>query len=126
MFANGIYTYISRWERRVDNRGRVYYVDHNSRTTTWQRPTTDIISNYNQWDSWRNQRNMALENLQNRFLFPNPATMVQDDPLGSLPEGWGKSKIYNKRRYGVNSKTMTQKKNILHSTYGLHNISTYK
>lgn len=53
---------------------------------------------------------MALENLQNRFLFPNPATMVQDDPLGSLPEGWGKSKIYNKRRYGVNSKTMTQKK----------------
>jgi hypothetical protein len=36
---------------------------------------------------------MALENLQNRFLFPNPATMVQDDPLGALPEGWGKLKI---------------------------------
>jgi hypothetical protein len=36
---------------------------------------------------------MALESLQNRFLFPNPATMVQDDPLGALPEGWGKLKI---------------------------------
>ncbi|KAK6198657.1 uncharacterized protein RJT21DRAFT_122243 [Scheffersomyces amazonensis] len=29
------------WERRTDNYGRTYYVDHNSRTTTWQRPTLD-------------------------------------------------------------------------------------
>jgi len=27
------------WERRVDNLGRTYYVDHNTRTTTWSRPT---------------------------------------------------------------------------------------
>ena len=27
------------WERRVDNLGRTYYVDHNSRTTTWNRPS---------------------------------------------------------------------------------------
>jgi E3 ubiquitin-protein ligase NEDD4 len=26
------------WERRVDHQGRVYYVDHNTRTTTWNRP----------------------------------------------------------------------------------------
>ncbi|EGW32919.1 uncharacterized protein SPAPADRAFT_150310 [Spathaspora passalidarum NRRL Y-27907] len=29
------------WERRTDNFGRTYYVDHNSRTTTWSRPTLD-------------------------------------------------------------------------------------
>lgn len=29
------------WERRTDNFGRTYYVDHNSRTTTWQRPTLE-------------------------------------------------------------------------------------
>lgn len=29
------------WERRNDNFGRTYYVDHNSRTTTWQRPNSD-------------------------------------------------------------------------------------
>lgn len=29
------------WERRTDNFGRTYYVDHNSRTTTWQRPNLD-------------------------------------------------------------------------------------
>lgn len=26
------------WERRVDQLGRTYYVDHNTRTTTWTRP----------------------------------------------------------------------------------------
>lgn len=28
------------WEEKVDNLGRSYYVDHNTRTTTWSRPTT--------------------------------------------------------------------------------------
>lgn len=27
------------WERREDNLGRTYYVDHNTRTTSWNRPT---------------------------------------------------------------------------------------
>ena len=27
------------WERREDNLGRTYYVDHNTRTTSWTRPT---------------------------------------------------------------------------------------
>lgn len=46
------------WERREDNLGRTYYVDHNTRTTTWSRPS----ANYNE-QSQRNQReaNMQLE-----------------------------------------------------------------
>ena len=28
----------SGWERRVDHLGRTYYVDHNTRATTWHRP----------------------------------------------------------------------------------------
>lgn len=28
------------WERRVDQHGRTYYVDHNTRGTTWHRPST--------------------------------------------------------------------------------------
>lgn len=38
------------WERRTDNFGRTYYVDHNSRTTTWERPML------NQSESERGQR----------------------------------------------------------------------
>ncbi|KAG0308263.1 E3 ubiquitin-protein ligase pub1, partial [Dissophora globulifera] len=30
------------WERRVDQLGRTYYVDHNTRTTTWTRPNTNL------------------------------------------------------------------------------------
>ena len=79
------------WERRVDNRGRVYYVDHNTRTTTWQRPSTDFVANVQNWQQhWNNTRSQAYENLQNRTLFNGSAVpaALQDD-LGALPEGWG-------------------------------------
>lgn len=33
------------WEEKTDNLNRTYYVDHNSRTTTWRRPTgTTVIA----------------------------------------------------------------------------------
>ncbi|KAJ5243772.1 hypothetical protein N7489_003868 [Penicillium chrysogenum] len=46
------------YERREDNLGRTYYVDHNTRTTTWSRPS----ANYNE-HAQRSQReaNMQLE-----------------------------------------------------------------
>uniref|UniRef100_A0A8C2NCB9 HECT-type E3 ubiquitin transferase n=1 Tax=Capra hircus TaxID=9925 RepID=A0A8C2NCB9_CAPHI len=30
---------VDNWEARIDSHGRVFYVDHVNRTTTWQRPT---------------------------------------------------------------------------------------
>jgi E3 ubiquitin-protein ligase NEDD4 len=33
------------WERRIDHLGRQYYVDHNTRTTTWNRPSDNQVSN---------------------------------------------------------------------------------
>ncbi|PWN19984.1 HECT-domain-containing protein [Microstroma glucosiphilum] len=33
------------WERRTDHLGRTYYVDHNSRSTTWNRPTAATSAN---------------------------------------------------------------------------------
>jgi E3 ubiquitin-protein ligase NEDD4 len=46
------------WERREDNLGRTYYVDHNTRTTTWTRPS----ANYSE-HAQRTQReaNMQME-----------------------------------------------------------------
>jgi len=32
------------WEEKVDNLGRTYYVDHNTRTTTWTRPTASTLA----------------------------------------------------------------------------------
>ena len=31
------------WEARIDSHGRIFYIDHNNRTTTWQRPTNTTI-----------------------------------------------------------------------------------
>lgn len=33
------------WERRIDHLGRQYYVDHNTRTTTWNRPSDNQANN---------------------------------------------------------------------------------
>ncbi|EIN08066.1 HECT-domain-containing protein [Punctularia strigosozonata HHB-11173 SS5] len=33
------------WERRIDPLGRTYYVDHNTRSTTWNRPATNQATN---------------------------------------------------------------------------------
>lgn len=30
---------LSDWEARIDSHGRIFFVDHVNRTTTWQRPT---------------------------------------------------------------------------------------
>ena len=40
---------LNRWEQRVDDRGRTYYVDHNTRTTSWHRPTAESVRNYQEW-----------------------------------------------------------------------------
>ncbi|KAI8928486.1 hypothetical protein BC831DRAFT_448115, partial [Entophlyctis helioformis] len=36
------------WERRVDHLGRTYYVDHNTRATTWHRPRTNASASQDQ------------------------------------------------------------------------------
>lgn len=58
-----------RWERRVDTRGRIYYVDHNTRTTTWQRPTMESVRNFEQWQSQRSQLQGAMHQFNQRYLY---------------------------------------------------------
>ena len=31
------------WEERVDQNGRIYYVDHKSKRTQWEKPTKYIL-----------------------------------------------------------------------------------
>ena len=40
---------------RRDPRGRVYYVDHNTQSTTWQRPTAEAMRNYQHWQRQQGQ-----------------------------------------------------------------------
>lgn len=79
---------------RRDPRGRVYYVDHNARTTTWQRPNSERLQHYQQWQG---QRQHIVQQGNQRFLYPQhqpgpvagtSALVDDDDGLGPLPSGW--------------------------------------
>uniref|UniRef100_A0AAY4DD86 E3 ubiquitin-protein ligase n=1 Tax=Denticeps clupeoides TaxID=299321 RepID=A0AAY4DD86_9TELE len=94
------------WEKRVDQRGRFYYVDHNTRTTTWQRPTVESVRNYEQWQSQRSQLQGAMQHFSQRFLYQSSGVQVENDPLGALPPGWEKRQD-NGRVYFVNHNTRT-------------------
>ncbi|XP_069570348.1 NEDD4-like E3 ubiquitin-protein ligase WWP2 isoform X1 [Brachyistius frenatus] len=94
------------WEKRVDQRGRFYYVDHNTRTTTWQRPTAESVRSYQQWQSQRSQLQGAMHQFSQRFLYQPSGAPVENDPLGSLPPGWEKRQD-NGRVYFVNHNTRT-------------------
>lgn len=86
------------WERRTDSRGRTYYADHNTHTTTWKKPTTESVQTFQQW---QRQEATNLEQRsqqhQQRFLLEGggggggggDADDPDEDGLGPLPEGWG-------------------------------------
>uniref|UniRef100_A0A4W4FHA6 E3 ubiquitin-protein ligase n=1 Tax=Electrophorus electricus TaxID=8005 RepID=A0A4W4FHA6_ELEEL len=95
------------WERRVDPLGRVYFVDHITRTTTWQRPTVETVRNYEQWQHQRSQLQGAMQQFNQRFIVgvqDQPAA-TQNDPLGPLPHGWEKRTDSNGRVYFVHHPT---------------------
>jgi len=122
------------WERRVDNLGRTYYVDHNSRTTTWNRPST--IQN----DSDRTSATQAQTERERRALYsrtlpeergssPSPAaaglttvapastsnpaevgmmsTAATTAGTGELPSGWEQRHTPEGRPYFVDHNTRT-------------------
>jgi len=70
----------SNWERRKDHRGQIYYVDLNTRTTTWHRP--------------------SLNQVVNNGMAPQQQT-PSSDPLGSLPAGWEERRTPEGRIYFV-------------------------
>uniref|UniRef100_A0A8C6VZV5 E3 ubiquitin-protein ligase n=1 Tax=Nothobranchius furzeri TaxID=105023 RepID=A0A8C6VZV5_NOTFU len=102
--------FVYRWERRVDQMGRVYFVDHITRTTTWQRPTMETVRNYEQWQHQRSQLQGAMQQFNQRFIYgvQDQATASQNkeyDPMGPLPHGWEKRTDANGRVYFVHHPT---------------------
>lgn len=54
------------WELRRDERGRMYYVDHNTRTTTWQRPSAERLQHF---QHWQGERRHVMTQGNQRFLY---------------------------------------------------------
>uniref|UniRef100_A0A8D3DMF8 HECT-type E3 ubiquitin transferase n=1 Tax=Scophthalmus maximus TaxID=52904 RepID=A0A8D3DMF8_SCOMX len=76
------------WEARIDSHGRIFYVDHVNRTTTWQRPTAPPASQTLQ----RSNSIQQMEQLNRRYernRTQNSKTMeftspIYGDPLTTL------------------------------------------
>ena len=48
------------WESRVSPNGRIYYVDHNTRTTTWERPSVEAIVQFSYTKTDDDQLNLNI------------------------------------------------------------------
>ena len=124
------------WERRIDPLGRTYYVDHNTRTTTWNRPSASAAVNNSTQDS---ETNAARDQHSRRILADdlleanNPAYRSSNVPTpasttpvpqpetpaaiststattagtGSLPNGWEERYTPEGRPYYVDHNTRT-------------------
>jgi hypothetical protein len=120
------------WERRIDHLGRQYYVDHNTRTTTWNRPSDNAVSNTaTQADTTgaararHNQRTLADDMLETQPPShsatggastptgaggPNatvPGNNVTTAGSGPLPAGWEQRFTPEGRPYFVDHNTRT-------------------
>ncbi|KAK3045691.1 hypothetical protein LTS18_013627, partial [Coniosporium uncinatum] len=120
------------WERREDHLGRTYYVDHNTRQTTWVRPSADFNAQNNrnaveaqtQAERSRHQNRMLPEDrtgtnsptLSERAT-PSPnansnavsmmATGATTAGTGELPSGWEQRHTPEGRSYFVDHNTRT-------------------
>ncbi|KAH9842411.1 ubiquitin-protein ligase [Rhodofomes roseus] len=121
------------WERRIDPLGRTYYVDHNTRTTTWNRPSSSQRANTHAQDG---QTNAARDQHNRRILVDdmleatntasNTSTPVSRPPTantaaqavaasqhqtsgggGPLPAGWEERYTPEGRPYYVDHNTRT-------------------
>lgn len=120
------------WERREDHLGRTYYVDHNTRQTTWHRPSANhnqaeqrsAMEAQTQVERTRHQARMLPEDrtgansptLSERHT-PSPgqssnavsmmATGATTAGSGELPAGWEQRHTPEGRAYFVDHNTRT-------------------
>ena len=70
------------WERRQDDLGRNFYVDHTSRTTTWHRPSlSQVVNNIE-------QQTQISQSASSMDQAAPPQQAPSSDPLGPFPAGW--------------------------------------
>ena len=98
------------WERRVDHLGRPYYVDHNTRTTTWKRPSSRTAQEQeNQTELQRRHHNARglPEQQQQQQQINVPNNNMTTAGSGPLPPGWEMRTSAEGRPYFVDHNTRT-------------------
>ncbi len=76
------------WEQRTDPRGRTYYVDHNTRTTSWQRPTAQSMAAQRSFDA-----NRAANLSAQQAAFAQRAEAAERTRTSSVSTGRPRSEV---------------------------------
>lgn len=84
-----VYLFASDWltEKRVDQSGRVYYVNHKNRTTQWEDPRTQgLLQEDPLPDGWE----MRYTDQGIRYFVDHNSrtTTFQDPREGAMTKGW--------------------------------------
>ncbi|KAK3097984.1 hypothetical protein FSP39_015053 [Pinctada imbricata] len=101
------------WEKRIHpTTNRIYYINHNTRTTQWEPPTNTSTSD-SLPEGWEektdsNGRTYYINTNTRTVQWTRPgASMSREEPASSdsLPEGWEEKTDSNGRTYYINTNT---------------------
>ncbi|XP_011842128.1 PREDICTED: E3 ubiquitin-protein ligase NEDD4 [Mandrillus leucophaeus] len=93
------------WEEKQDERGRSYYVDHNSRTTTWTKPTVQATVETSQLTS--SQSSAGPQSQASTSDSSQQVTQPSEMEQGFLPKGWEVRHAPNGRPFFIDHNTKT-------------------
>ncbi|XP_063782208.1 E3 ubiquitin-protein ligase NEDD4 isoform X2 [Pseudophryne corroboree] len=91
------------WEEKQDEKGRSYYIDHNRRTTTWEKPEFQIPVDMSQLSP--NQNGHSSHQLQMPTIESSKPSVDQD--LGLFQKGWEMRHAPSGRPFFINHITKT-------------------
>ncbi|XP_049629545.1 E3 ubiquitin-protein ligase NEDD4 isoform X3 [Suncus etruscus] len=94
------------WEEKQDERGRSYYVDHNSRTTTWTKPSLQVTVASRQFSPGQSS-SAGLHPPASSRDATQPGTQVSEAEHGFLPRGWEVQHAANGRPFFIDHNTKT-------------------
>ncbi|XP_066923959.1 E3 ubiquitin-protein ligase NEDD4-like isoform X2 [Clytia hemisphaerica] len=99
------------WEERQDANGRIFFVNHTSRSTTWTRPTVDTPTEERRRpfdDAMNIRRHISMDDTVSESS-STPTTPTSQDVEEPLPPGWEERRNVNGQTLYIdhNSRTTT-------------------
>ncbi|XP_053318908.1 E3 ubiquitin-protein ligase NEDD4 isoform X2 [Spea bombifrons] len=91
------------WEEKQDDKGRLYYIDHNTRTTTWERPALQGPMEVAQPSCTQS----FSSNRQAYTAVNEPSQLSAASECRFLPKGWEMRHAPNGRPFFINHVTKT-------------------
>ncbi|XP_063268526.1 E3 ubiquitin-protein ligase NEDD4 isoform X2 [Prinia subflava] len=95
------------WEERQDEKGRSYYIDHNSRTTTWIKPAVQIAVETSQVSAAQSISTGRQPQATSSDSSQQPSQQQPEMEQGVLPKGWEVRHAPNGRPFFIDHNTKT-------------------